>query len=567
MAVNKSTHKTRNPKKTGRIKQAKTSPYKTVVKAHQPISEAVKGIVSPSGLPFIAARLKNSIYDLSYIPSQKTEAQFLTYCNHGGVEIYRRSLGFILQMACFNLFKDNRVVIGMSLANSIYYDFYPEEELTGETLSALRKEMNRIIKENLHLERMEMPLDRAKKLFKIMERADKSRLLRHIGRKNVLAHKCGDFYHITHGPLMPSTGCIHKFLVKKYATGFLLSPPDPFKPHTILPVRRYDKLFNVYNESKQWGNILGVDNVARLNEIIVSGEISEIIKVGEALHEKKIAQIADKIYDRKNQIKLILVAGPSSSGKTTFSKRLSIQLKVNGLIPVSISLDNYFVDRDKYPRDGDGNYDFESLYALDLDLFNEHMVKLMKGEEIMIPDFDFDLGKQIRDSRTFRLEKDQMLIIEGIHGLNEKLTSSIPHENKYKIYVSPLTQLNIDDHTRISTAWTRLLRRIVRDYQFRSYEAIQTLERWPSVRRGESRNIFPYQDQADVMFNSALVYELSVLKNLVEILLKRVKKKDAEYDLAQRLLDFLSYFQTIRYDDVPPTSILREFIGGSSFEY
>ena len=527
----------------------------------------MEGQVASSGLPFIAARIKNTVYDLTYMPTQRFKAEFLSYSDPGGNSVYRRSLSFVLQKACFNLFKENRVMVGMSLANSIYYDFYPERQLTAEILGAIRHEMSSIIKQDIPLERMEMPLDRAKKLFKLLEMRDKSLLLRHIYRKKVLVHKCGNFSHITHGPYVPSTGCLHKFQLKKYSTGFLLSPPDPRRPFSILPVKRYDKLFNIYKESKRWSNILGFDNVAKLNELIVSGNVSEIIQVAEALHEKKIALIADKIYEKRKQLKLILIAGPSSSGKTTFSKRLAIQLKVNSLIPLTLSLDNYFVDREKYPLDEDGNYDFESLYALNLNLFNEHMLKLMKGEEVIVPEFDFDIGKSIHGGKPFRLEKDQLLIIEGIHGLNEKLTFSVPNRNKYKIYVSPLTQLNIDDHTRISTAWTRLLRRTVRDYQFRSYEAIQTLERWPSVRRGESRNIFPFQHQADVMFNSALVYELSVLKNLVEILLKRVKKKEPEYDLAQRLLDFLSYFMPIRYDEVPPTSILREFIGGSSFKY
>ncbi|TFH01175.1 MAG: nucleoside kinase, partial [Calditrichales bacterium] len=327
------------------------------------------------------------------------------------------------------------------------------------------------------------------------------------------------------------------------------------------------KLFQIYQESKNWGKILGVSDVGRLDQIIAKGGISEIIKVAESLHEKKIARIADTITARKEDLRLVLIAGPSASGKTTFSKRLSTQLQVNGIRPLALSMDNYFVDRQSCPRDGSGELDFEALGAIDLDLFNRHLADLLEGREVAVPKFNFEIGRRESEHHNLWLEDDQILVVEGIHALNPKISAAVPERNKFRIYVSALTQLTINDHSRISTTDTRILRRLVRDNSFRNYDTAQTLKRFPSVIRGERRNTFPFQESADVMFNSALVYELAVLKDLALPLLEMITADDETYTEARRLLMFLMLFQPVAADEVPPTSILREFIGGSSFRY
>nr|WP_239525651.1 nucleoside kinase [Marinitoga litoralis] len=367
----------------------------------------------------------------------------------------------------------------------------------------------------------------------------------------------------------PSTGYTDQFDLIAIDNGFVIIHPTPKSPNRIPEYKHFPKLSYTFNEYKEWLKILEVSTVGELNELISKGpnDVIELIRVSEALHEKKYAQIADDIIKRKN-VKLILIAGPSSSGKTTSAKRLSLQLKVNGLKPIPISLDDYFVDREKTPKDENGNYDFESIHALNLDLFNMHLTKLLNGEEVELPKFDFVHGKSLPSGKKIKLEPGQILIVEGIHGLNETLTASIPRDYKYKIYVSALTQMNLDSMNRITTTDTRLIRRIVRDFKFRGHNALATLKMWPSVRRGEERNIFPYQEEADVMFNSNLIYELSVLKIFAEPLLLSVDNCHSEYSEAKRLLKFLDYFLPItELEEIPRTSIIREFIGRSTFKY
>jgi uridine kinase len=366
--------------------------------------------------------------------------------------------------------------------------------------------------------------------------------------------------------MVPSTGYLKNFKLQHYSPGIVIQFPTHECNGEIPKFESHPKLFKIFREAEKWGEILQIDYVAALNDIIVSKKEGEFIRIAEALHEKKIAEIADRIAETINKRQLILIAGPSSSGKTTFAQRLMIQLRVNGLNPVSISLDDYFVDRENTPRDEAGQYDFESLHAIDIELFNKDLNELLLGEEVEIPTFNFHTGSREYKGRRLKIKQGQPVILEGIHALNDQLTITIPREKKVKIYISALTQLNIDEHNRIPTTDTRLIRRIVRDYKYRSNNAERTLFLWNSVRRGEERNIFPYQEEADIMFNSALVYELSVLKKYAESLLRQVDNTSSYYSEAKRLLKFLNYFVALENEvEIPRTSILREFIGNSSF--
>jgi uridine kinase len=528
--------------------------------------DIARGEPVKENFPILGAILNNRVVDLYEEVKEGDKIKFLTFRDHDGKEIYRRTTGFILARACMDYHRNSRLVIGHSLSNGYYYDFYSDLPNTSAVLGKISDIMKDIIKNNEQIEVKVLPKMEAKELFKKKGFSDKARLLKYLEKDEVKIYKLGPFMDIAHYPLAPSTGSVGYFRLRRNPPGFILE----FPRENVCEVPSFikqTKLFKVYQESKHWGKILEVNNVGRLNEVIASGKISELIKIAEALHEKKFSAIADMILERRDDIKIILIAGPSSSGKTTFSKRLAIHLKVNGLKPVTISLDNYFVNREECPRDEKGDYDFESLYALNIELFNEHLTRLLNGEEVMTPKFDFEQGKRIDNYSRLRLVDGQMMIIEGIHGLNEKLTYSIPHKNKFKIYVSALTQLCIDDHNRIPTTDTRLIRRMVRDHKFRAYGAENTLLRWPSVRRGEEKNIFPYQEEADVMFNSALIYELSVLKNEALTLLSEISETSPVYKEAVRLKQFLSNFLPVDTDEIPPTSLLREFLGNSSFKY
>ncbi|EOD01609.1 uridine kinase family protein [Caldisalinibacter kiritimatiensis] len=425
--------------------------------------------------------------------------------------------------------------------------------------------MQEIIDADIDIKREKISIDKAKEIFQGQGMEDKLRLLKYREKDYIHVYNLDGYYDTFYGYLAPSTGYIKKFALKYYEPGIIIRFPRKQSNFMLPKFEAHNKLAKIFKESEEWGDILEVGDVASLNDKIRDGSFEEIIRISEALHEKKIAYIADKISE-DNDKRVVLIAGPSSSGKTTFTERLSIQLKVNGKRPISISLDNYFVNREDTPRDENGDYDFESLEAIDIKQFNEDLINLMKGESVELPIYNFLTGKREYMGNKVQIDKDQPILIEGIHGLNEKLTSLIPHKNKFKIYVSALTQLNIDSHNRIPTTDTRLIRRIVRDAKYRGNNALKTLQLWSSVRRGEEKNIFPFQEEADVMFNSALVYELAILKKYAEPLLKEIDRTNEYYSESKRLLKFLSYFKSANYEsDIPKTSIIREFIGGSCF--
>ncbi|MTI69605.1 MAG: nucleoside kinase [Firmicutes bacterium] len=425
--------------------------------------------------------------------------------------------------------------------------------------------MKEIIDKDLDIKRELIKTNEADKIFKKQNMKDKLRLSKYRQKEDIHVYNLDGFYDKFYGYLAPSTGFIDKFNLKYYRPGIIIQYPREDSNFDIPDFIEQNKLAKIFKETETWGEILDVGNVGALNDKVKDGSIGDIIRVSETLHEKKLSYIADSITNDKN-IRIILIAGPSSSGKTTFAQRLSIHLRVNGKKPISISLDDYFVNREDTPLDENGEYDFESIDAIDIEKFNEDLIKLINGDEVRLPKFDFISGKRKFRDKPIKINKDQPIIIEGIHGLNEKLTRSIPKNNKFKVYVSALTQLNIDYHNRIPTTDTRLLRRMVRDHNYRGNDAVRTLKLWDSVRKGEESNIFPYQEEADVMFNSALVYELAVLKKYAEPLLKEIDSSSKYYAESKRLLKFLNYFKDISEEEnIPNTSIIREFVGGSCF--
>ncbi|HCZ05862.1 MAG: uridine kinase [Thermotogota bacterium] len=517
--------------------------------------------------PIIAAKFNNKIRELFRKINMNGDLRFVDLKEADGMRVYQRGLIFLLYMAMKDCFPEKRLLVMHSLGNALYCEV-EEGSLSGEELSIVKQKMKELVEEDLPFEKVRMTRFEAIKLFKRLGWEDKAKLFRFRRKDTVDLYACGEYRNYFYGYLPPSTGHLKWFDLRQFDPGFLLVYPD-FNKKDPMSYREMPKFANVFLEYKRWGSIVGVSTVGELNELIVSGSqnVNELILISEMLHEYKIALIAHEIVRRKG-VRFILVAGPSSSGKTTFAKRLSLQLKALGVVTVPISLDDYFLDREKTPRDENGEYDFECIEAIDLELFNVHLSKLLKGEEIELPRYNFKLGKREWTGETFRLEPHEIVVIEGIHGLNERLTEAIPREYKFKVYVSALTQLSIDSLNRISTTDTRLVRRLVRDYYFRGHSPLTTLKMWSKVRRGEERNIFPFQEEADLFFNSALVYELAVLKTHAEPLLIQVEHTEEEYSEARRLLKFLEYFLPINdIRAVPHTSIIREFIGGSVFKY
>lgn len=503
--------------------------------------------------------LSKRIYDDVHIIPVNIKSQL-------GVRTYVRSLTFLLIRAVKDIYPGARITIEHSLGKGLYGEIHYNRSITEKDIGLIKKRMVELANKDEPIEKLKMNKQEAIKIFESYGMKDKLRLFKHIDMDYINLYKCGYLYDYFYGPMVPSTGYLKMFDLKYYKPGFILMYPDDESPYEIPGFKDLPKLARVFKETENWARIMDVADVGALNDKVDTGEIKDIILVAEGFHEKKIANIADKIYENKNKIKIVLIAGPSSSGKTTFSRRLSIQLRVLGLKPHPISLDNYFVDRKFTPKNDKGEYDFESIYALDIELFNKHLINLLKGEEIELPRFNFITGKREWTGKKYRMDDDSILVIEGIHGLNEMLTGSVQRENKYKIYVSALTQLNIDDHNRIPTTDVRILRRIVRDNMYRGRSAEATILTWPQVRAGEELNIFPYQEEADIMFNSTLVYEMSVLKKHAEPLLKQIKKESRAYLEVKRLIIFLSYFKDTKEDIIPNTSIIREFIGGSCFE-
>lgn len=519
----------------------------------------------------LAAYINNQPVSLNYnLDQDGTDLDFVTMQSHRGQIIYQASTCFLLHRVIFELFRNSRIVQGTSMGNSIYYDFYTDIPVDEALLKAIALRMRELIDTGEPFDSFGLPKDEAVKYFKQRGFFDKVKLIEQQDKEYIFLHSCGLYKDLEYGPLVPHAGYIKQFWLKRYNHGFLLCfMPEEEKEHYLIALGKRARLFNAFIESKRWGKIVGINNVYRLNEVITTGRTQEMVNICEGLHEKKIAQIADLIVKGKDQqpSRLILISGPSSSGKTTFTRRLDIHLRINGLKPVYISLDNYYIDREKTPRDDLGNYDFESVLALDLDLLNHHLNELINGNEVEMPIFDFEIGKRKEKTKALRIDEYQPLILEGIHALNPLLTLAIDEAFKYKIYVSALTPLAIDDYNRISSTDNRLIRRIIRDFKYRNYSALQTIRQWPSVQKGEEKYVFPFQEDADTLFNSAHHFELPVLKTDAEIILSHLVPKDEEYRTAHRLLRFLSIFKTIDPVFIPMNSLLREFIGGSCFLY
>jgi len=515
--------------------------------------------------PIVAAKVNNHFRGLNFELRNDCKVELLDLTTEEGVRTYTRSLSFILIKAAREIFPNCQVTIEHSLGKGIYGELYHQGICCEKDVQAIQEKMREIVAADIPLTKQSIPREDAIEIFRREGQLDKVKLLQHMNRDMVSVYGCGDSYNYFYGHLVPSTGYLQKFELAFFSPGFILKFPQKESPDVIPPCVERTKIFKIYHETEEWQQIMRVRNVAELNDAIIAGGTGDLIRVAEAFHEKKIAQIADLIAKNRDKMRLILIAGPSSSGKTTFAQRLSIQLRINGLKPVAISLDDYFVDRELTPRDEKGELDFEALEAIDVKLFNDHLTKLIEGEEVELPSFNFKTGSREYRGNKLKIQKDQPIVIEGIHGLNDRLTSAIPRENKFKIYISALTQISIDDHNRIPTTDTRIIRRIVRDNQFRAHKALDTLRIWPSVRRGEERNIFPFQEEADVMFNSALVYELAVLKRYAEPLLLQIDSSQPEYAEARRLIKFLSYFWPIQDTEIPLNSIIKEFIGGSCF--
>ena len=518
-------------------------------------------------LPLVAVLVNNEVVHLQHGLSVNSSLAPVELGSRQGQAIYRRSLCFLLSMAARRMFPKRRLIIGHSLGQGYFYHFDGAGAVPGDDLVRIEAQMREIVAQNLPIRSLSLSYQEAISFFQAHHQPDTLLLLQNRNDPTITVHSCDGFLDLFHGPLVPSTGLLAVFALRDCPPGFLLRYPPSDSPLRMGEFVENPVLFSIYREYKNWGKILRVGSVGSLDELIRGGGIQDFIQVAEALQDKKIAEIADRINALRDRVKVVLIAGPSSSGKTTFSKKLMIQLRVVGRNPVTISLDDYYTPHDRAPRDEEGKPDFEALGALDVELLNDTLVRLLLGEEVETPLFDFHAGARKPVGRKMLLPDRAILILEGIHGLNDALTPLVPRENKHKIYVSALTQLNLDDHNRIATTDNRLIRRIVRDSQFRGHTALQTLTMWPSVRRGEDRNIFPFQNGADSAFNSALDYELAVLKVYADPLLASVKPDAPEYQEARMLLSFLSNFAPLHPRWVPDTSILREFIGESAFTY
>lgn len=529
----------------------------------QPITvfELFKDKIKEKGI--IACRFNNEVKSLDFKIEENGKIELIDISNKDGMRVYRKGLIYILSKAFEELYPNAKTEINFQLSNSMLCEVI-DAEVNDEMIAKINKKFKEIVEKDIPIIKKVMTKKEAKEFY-YKEKNEKGRLQIEDGYKDTVSlYYCEDYYNYFYGILPISTGFAKIYEIIKYHNGILIRYPNK-KDITKLPVfEENKKLLETLDEYEDLHETLHVQTLYKLNRIIKRKKIKEYILLDEALHEKKMAKIADDIVNRK-KVKVVLIAGPSSSGKTTFAHRLGIQLRLNGLKPVTISVDNYFVERENNPKDEFGNYDFECIEAIDTKLFNEHILKLLNGEEIDVPTFDFEVGTKRYNGEKMRLKDDQILVIEGIHCLNDKLTSLIPKDQKYKIYISCLTVLNLDFNNRISTTDSRLIRRIVRDHQFRGYSALHTLKMWDSVNRGEEKNIFPYQEEADSMFNSSLIYEIAVLKDYAVPLLKEINNTMPEYSEAKKLLSLLEYFESVPSEYVPTNSLLREFIGGSIF--
>ena len=514
----------------------------------------------------VSARVNNKVEGMHYRVYNSKDVEFLDMASSSGSRAYTRTLFFVLCKAVQDIYPNTDVVIDIPVSNGFYVDIRLGRPVVEEDVNILRRRMQEIIDAKMPIRRYMVPTEDAIALFQEKGDVEKVKLLKTSGSIYTTYYKIGEYVDFYYGTLLTNTSGLYLFGLEKYYDGMLLRIPSLKDPDKLGEMTKQDKMFDIFKEHHRWQDILGIRTVGDFNQAIEAGHATDIINISEALQEKKIANIAEDIANRQG-VKLVLLAGPSSSGKTTSCKRLSIQLAVNGLKPLQISLDDYFVDRDRTPKDDNGEYDFESIYALNLDLLNEQFNALFRGEEVELPKYDFPSGKSVKSGKKLKMEPNNVLVVEGIHALNPELTAHIPQEQIYRVYASALTTILLDNHNYIPTTDNRLLRRIIRDYKYRGVSAQETIHRWPSVRTGENKWIFPYQENADAMFNTAMLYELSVIKMQAEPLLQQVPENCEEHAEAYRLLKFLKYFKGIPYNNLPPTSLLREFLGGSSFHY
>ena len=513
----------------------------------------------------VLCRLSGVNYELSMEIPNSGELKCIKANSELGLKVYVRTLQFIFIKATLDILPGAKIILQHSISKGIFGEIHKENgKLNKEDIDKIKDRMNEIIKNDIPINRVSKTIDEAIQIARDYGMEDKEILLKQADSDIVKLYELDGRYDYFYGEMAYSTGIIKAFDLMLYEHGVILRSPSEDRIDILPPYNEQRKLANIFYETEEWLRILGIGEVGSLNEKVINNDLKDVILVSEALHEKKIANIADEIV-KKGDVKVVLIAGPSSSGKTTFANRLGIQLRVNGLKPMAVSLDDYFVDRAHTPRDEDGNYDFESIYAIDLELFNDHLKRLLDGEEVEIPVFNFKTGEREWVNHKLKLPENGVLIVEGIHGLNPILTDKIEDKNKFKVYISALTQLNLDNHNRIATTDVRKIRRIVRDYLSRGYGAEETLMMWPSIRKGERKNIFVFQEEADAMFNSTLVYELSVLKSYALKELDRIKPTSPVYNEAVRLKTFLSFFKEIEFKNVPENSLLREFIGGSCF--
>ena len=519
--------------------------------------------------PFLAAYVNNRLKELDFAVYSPVSIRYVDITHFEGMRVYQRTLFFVLQKAVYDLFPERKLHIKHSVAKGFYCEIEGMEDLSDEQIVRIKERMRAIVAQDLPIVRQKVTSAEAEAMYEALGLDDKIALLRTRPHLYVTVYSMADLVSYFYGALAVSTGYVSRFEIHPYNRGFRMDLPqrtDPTKLEELVP---QDKMFEVFSEYTRWVDVIGVANIGSLNARILEGGGSDLIRIAEALHEKALGNLADRIYERHRDggARIVLISGPSSSGKTTFAKRLGIQLSILGMRPVLVSLDDYFVDREKTPLDEDGEYDYEALEAIDVGRFNDDLAALLAGREVGMPRYNFITGKSEPNHRTLRMDERSVLLIEGIHGLNPRLTPQIDAAMKFKVYVSALTSIAMDDLNRIATTDNRLIRRIVRDHRTRGNSATATLRRWESVRRGEDKHIFPNQEQADVMFNSSLFYELAVLKDCVWPLLREVPDTEPEFGEARRLLKFLDHFTSLDGKEIPPTSILREFIGGSSFEY
>lgn len=527
------------------------------------ISKLLREEIKGNEHPVVGAKFNNEYQNLDFEIEEDGKIELIDISQKEGMKIYRRTLVYIMGKAFEQIYPGHKLMVNYQLDNSMYCTT-DDLEITDEFINNIKSKMTEIINGNLKINKIQLSREEAKKFYE-KNHTSKGRLQVDLEENEIIyMYKCGEYCNYFYGELATYTGATKIFDIEKYSKGFLIRYPSTATPYTLPPYKQTKKLAWALEEYDNIHKLLNVENVYKLNKAVKENRIKEIIMIDEALHEKKIANIADKIA-KKQGIKMILIAGPSSSGKTTFAQRLEIQLLLNGLKPVTLSVDNYFVERCDTPKLEDGSYNFECIEAIDLELLNNHLTKLLNGEEVEIPEFDFKVGTKRYNGNKMKLAEDEVLVMEGIHCLNDKLTSSIPKEQKYKIYISALTVLNMDIFNRISTTDTRFIRRMVRDYQFRGYSAKDTIDVWPKVNKGEVKNIFPFQESADSIFNTSLIYELGALKNIAMKLLGEITPNDKQYAEAKRMMNMLKFFEPIPSELIPTNSLIKEFLGGGDF--